>query len=257
MKRFLLKIYNFAYLSKEKTDANQEKIRNVEWNAIKKYIPVNARFLDVGCGAGYAMQKAIDELKCESYGVDPDPGAHGVGRYNNVNSQLNIIQAFSEKIPFPDNHFDIVYSSHVLEHVNDENQSLKEMKRVLKPNGTLIIGMPTATMAWIGLLSSWLFTTHQRFFNVIFKPFPFIKTGKTAFINLFIPESHSSNRAKTKLYDLKYYKINNWRKIVSTHLKIKKEIKPALYPYPEFIQLFRMKINHRLSSSVFFICSNN
>lgn len=255
MKKLLLNIYNFGYLSKEKTDVNQEKIRRVEWDAIKEYIPAKSKFLDVGCGAGYAMLKASDELNCESYGIDPEPGAHGVGRYKDKNLNLNIIKAYSENLPFPDNTFDVVYSSHVLEHVNDEGKSLKEMKRVLNPNGTLIIGMPTAAMAWIGLFSSWLFTTHQRFVNIVLKPFPFIKTGNTAFVNLFIPESHSSNRAKTKLYDIKYYKIKNWRKIVSIHFKINKEIKPALYPYPEYIQLFRLKKNRKLSSSIFFICS--
>ena len=84
------------------------------------------------------MRKATEELDCISFGVDPDPGAHGVGRYSdNSTSGLSIKKGFAEKIDYDDGTFDVVYCSHVLEHVNDEHQSLNEMKRVLKKGGVL------------------------------------------------------------------------------------------------------------------------
>ena len=253
IKSALLKIYYLPFLSKEKANINQKKIRDVEWNAVKPFIPVNSKFLDVGCGAGYAMKKAIEELNCDCQGIDPDPGAHGVGRYEkNYSSEINIIKATAENIPFGDESFDVVYSSHVLEHVTDEVKSLEEMKRVLKSNGTLIIGMPTAAMAWINLFTAWLFTTHMRLVNFFLSPF--ITTGKTKFINIFIPESHSIPRAKTIFYDLKHYKVSNWNRIVSGVFKVEKTFLPALYPYPEYRQLFRMRKESKYSSSVFFIC---
>ena len=178
MKKLLLKIYYFGNLSKDKIEENQERIRQVEWDALKKYIPAKSKFLDVGCGTGYAMRKATDELACKSFGVDPDPGAHGVGRYSdNSTLGLSIKKGFAEKIDYEDETFDVVYCSHVLEHVNDEQQSLNEMKRVLKKGGVLIIGMPTFNMAWVNFYTDFLFTTHHRIFNVIFQFFPFIKTS--------------------------------------------------------------------------------
>lgn len=253
-KSVLLKIYNWGFLSKDRVDANQKKIREVEWDAVKPYIPVGSSFLDVGCGAGYAMRKATDELNCKSVGIDPQPGGHGVGRYSELDKSLNIIQGISEKIPFGDSEFDVVYSSHVLEHVNDEQKSLQEMGRVMKNDGVLIIGMPTATMARINNLSQILFTSHQRLFNVLFGWIPFITTGKTSFVNMLIPESHSSPRAKTIFYDMRHYRIKSWRKTVEQNFKIDQVLMPALYPYPEYRQLFKMKKNARLSSSVFFVC---
>ena len=255
LKKLLLRIYYFGNLSKNKTEQNQEKIRQVEWDAIKQFIPSKSKFLDVGCGTGYAMRKAKDDLDCICFGVDPEPGAHGVGRYSdNSTSGLSIKKGYAEKIDYDDETFDVVYCSHVLEHVNDEIQSLSEMKRVLKKDGVLIIGMPTSNMAWVNFYTDFFFTTHHRLFNVMFQFVPLIKTGKTPLINLLIPQSHSDHRAKTIFFDLIHYKVNNWKSIVSKVFKIEKTILPAFYPYPQYIQLFSMKKNYKKSSSVFFIC---
>jgi SAM-dependent methyltransferase len=254
LKSALLKLYYLPLLPREKADANQKRIRDVEWNAIKEYVPDGAKFLDVGCGAGYAMRKASEELHCDCYGVDPDPGGHGVGRYDPTSvSGLRIIKAEAESLPFDNDNFDVVYCSHVLEHVNNERQSLEEMRRVLKPGGTLIIGMPTATMAWINLFTELLFTSHQRFVNIFMRPF--ITTAKTPLVNLFIPPSHSSHRAKTVLFDLGYYRVSNWQRMVTQAFDVKNILLPALYPYPQYRQFFRLKLNSGRSSSVFFIAA--
>lgn len=253
VKQFLLKLYYFSSLSKEKTDYYQRKIRNTEWDAIKQYIPNKSKFLDVGCGAGYSLIKAQEELECLCFGVDPDPGGHGVGRYNELDSELNIKKGVSENLPFEDESFDVVFCSHVLEHVIDEQKSLEEIKRVLKPEGTLIIGMPTATMSWISFFTEYLFTTHQRLFNLLFGYIPFINAKKISIVNFFLPPSHSYPRAKTILYDFKHYKVSNWKKIVEKVFAIKQTLLPALYPYPQYIQLFKMRKNAFKSSSVFFI----
>lgn len=254
VKSILLKIYNWGFLPKDKVDENQRKIREVEWNAVKPYIPPKSKFLDVGCGAGYSMKKACGELECECYGIDPTPGGHGVGRYSKLDSSLIILQGVSEKIPFESKSFDVVYSSHVLEHVDDEHKSLQEMKRVLKDDGVLIIGMPTAFMAHVNNISQLIFTTHQRIFNVFFGWVPFISTGKTPFINMFVPMSHSYPRAKTIFYDMHHYKIKKWQKTVERFFYVEHVLRPAKYPYPEYIQLFKMKKNAWKTSSVFFVC---
>jgi len=57
LKNSLIKIYNWPFLSKEETNTNQKKIRDIEWDAIATFIK-KGDFLDVGCGAGYAMKKA-------------------------------------------------------------------------------------------------------------------------------------------------------------------------------------------------------
>lgn len=255
IKKFLLRLYYFPFLSKEKTDSNQKNIRDAEWEAVKKFIIPGSTFIDVGCGMGYTMRRAATELNCKVTGLDPQPGEHGVGRYHKENlGNLNIIQGVSENIPFADETFDVVYCSHVLEHVDNEQKALFEMKRILKPGGVLIIGMPTASMAWINMATNLLFTTHMQIINNILKLFPGAKKGEARFINIFIPESHSTEKATTVLYDLHHYRVNRWKKTVAKVFDIEKKLFPALYPYPEMWQLFRMKKYKRISSSVFFIC---
>lgn len=252
LKSTLLKLYNFPILSKEKTNENQKRIRDLEWDAVKPFIQ-SGKFLDVGCGAGYAMQRAQEDAKCESFGIDPDPMGHGVGRTgsNFAVKAENIQKAFAENIPFESEMFDTVYSSHVLEHVNDEIKSLQEMHRVLKADGVLIIGMPTASMAAVNWVSNLMFTTHHRFVNFFFAPF--INTTKTNFKELFVPRSHSKE-GSTLLFDLKHYKVSNWQKTVEQVFEVKQVLLPGLYPYPEMLQWFSIKQSKSYSSSVFFVC---
>jgi SAM-dependent methyltransferase len=49
-------------------------------------------------------------------------------------------------IPFPDDHFDVVICSHVLEHVPDDRKAMHELRRVLKPGGLAILLVPMADM---------------------------------------------------------------------------------------------------------------
>lgn len=47
-----------------------------------------------------------------------------------------------QDIPYEDNYFDLIYCSHVLEHVEDDRKAMKELHRVLKPDGTALILVP-------------------------------------------------------------------------------------------------------------------
>jgi len=252
IKSGLLRIYNFGFLSKPRQNHFQKIARDTEWDAIAPFIK-RGRFLDVGCGVGYSMLRAAELPGIEAFGIDPDPNAHGVGRegseYNLVVE--NIIKATAEAIPFENQYFDTVYSSHVLEHVQDEQKSLSEMKRVLKDDGVLIIGMPTAAMASLNAMSQYIFTTHQKAANFLLKPF--ITTGKVYWWQVFVPVSHTSFDLPIT-YDLRHYRIKNWKKIVSQQFEIVETITPAFYPYPDYLQYFKLHKNRFFSSSVFFVC---
>lgn len=236
--------------SKEKVEHYQKIIRDKEWSFLSSEIPESSRFLDVGCGTGYTMTLAQKDLNCNCIGIDPDPGDKGVGRFSTEKKNVqHIVKGSAELIPFPDKSFDVVFCSHVLEHVNDETKALKEISRVLKDKGVLVIGMPTATMAFINWASQILFTTHIKIYEFLTG----IYKAPGNFIKIFRIRSHSYPRAKSIVYDFYYYRISNWKKIVSKEFKIKKIIKPCLYPYPDFPQLFKLHTSDFASSSVFFI----
>ena len=57
-------------------------------------------------------------------------------------AQNHIICAAGERLPFPDEQFDLILSHEVLEHVKDDHQAVGEMVRALKPGGRLVIFVP-------------------------------------------------------------------------------------------------------------------
>jgi len=252
IKKTLLKIYYWSSNSPERTDYFQKIARDCEWEAVREFIKIG-NFLDVGCGAGYAMILA-NKLGCEAKGIDPYPMEHGVGR-RQVNFQISandIIIAKSEQIPFPDNSFDTLFSSHVLEHVDNMTKSLQEMNRVVSPDGIIIIGVPSSSMAMLSWFSQLIFVTHQNIVNVLFRKF--IKTGKTKWWEIFIPRSHSFPN-KTIWVDVKNYKENKWKKVINNELNILQIIRPCFYSFPQYKQLFPLRKSGIFSSSIFFICS--
>lgn len=250
-KDIILKLYYFSFVSIAERNRRQEFVRTVEWEAVKPYIK-SGKFLDVGCGAGYAMKLAMEQCDCDTYGVDPEPGAHGVGRNEGeFMNNLNISQGISENLLFPSDSFDVVYSSHVLEHVSDTSKTLAEMNRVLKPDGVLIIGMPTATMAFINGVTQYLFTTHHRLVNWLFSGR--INVGKGSLKEVFLPPSHSHS-GKSVFFDMKYYRITNWEMFLKEYFTVEKRVCPLLYSYPEYRQLFPPARLTNHGSSVFFIC---
>jgi SAM-dependent methyltransferase len=251
LNRVLKKVVRFGYNSPEKKNYYLSLIRNAEWDSVKQYIPKKSKFLDIGCGSGFSMMKAIEDRECNAIGIDPKPLMWGVKFNEYHNEDLVIKQGDAEQLPFENNSFEVVFSSHVLEHVNNYQSSLKEMNRVLKENGTIVLGVPTSTLAWLGLLPQLLFTTHIRIANYILSFFT--KNNEIKFINIFLPGSHSESN-KTVLYDLRHYRIGEWRKKVSSEFSIVNEIKPAFFCFADFIIFFIIRKKIKYSSSVFFIC---
>lgn len=59
-----------------------------------------------------------------------------------LESPLAKVKMDIHEMPFEDNHFDVAFCNHVMEHVADDIQSMKEIYRVLKPGGWAIIQIP-------------------------------------------------------------------------------------------------------------------
>jgi demethylmenaquinone methyltransferase/2-methoxy-6-polyprenyl-1,4-benzoquinol methylase len=98
-------------------------------------------FLDVGCGTGILLEQLAKLNKdLELSGLDLSEEMLSVARqklekYFNVNLRLGSVA----KLPFKDNYFDYVTCVHSFHHHPDSLKSLKEMKRVLKPGGKLLL----------------------------------------------------------------------------------------------------------------------
>jgi SAM-dependent methyltransferase len=65
-------------------------------------------------------------------------------------------------MPFPDDSFDVVFSSNVLEHVRDRRRLYAEIGRVLKPGGYCLHAMPSGTWSFWTIVSHYLNLGHKR-----------------------------------------------------------------------------------------------
>lgn len=95
------------------------------------------RILDIGCGNGDISQHFAG--RNDQYGVDVED------RRRPENDGLVFSRVSSERLPFDDGFFDVVLSHHVIEHVADQALHLREMHRVLVPNGLVYLATPNRT----------------------------------------------------------------------------------------------------------------
>jgi SAM-dependent methyltransferase len=95
------------------------------------------KILDAGCGTGHLLDYCCDGI-AEGFGVDVSKVAIDLARSRYPKMDLSV-QDLS-KLSFPDNFFDKIISFNVIEHISGQDSVMKELKRVLKPNGTIIMG---------------------------------------------------------------------------------------------------------------------
>lgn len=107
------------------------------YKQVVKLIPIKAkRILDIGCGDGVLLSLI---KRGRLYGVDLDQKSLDYAA-TRVKAQLE--KAPAEKLPFKNNYFDTVVATEIIEHLSHPKQMLTETRRVLKPDGRLIITTP-------------------------------------------------------------------------------------------------------------------
>ncbi|WP_295430412.1 class I SAM-dependent methyltransferase [uncultured Thiodictyon sp.] len=111
-----------------------------------RYLPASmfggGRLLDVGCGDGEALE-ILRDLGWQVCGVEVDAQAVTAARRRDLEVKQGTLAAAG----FPDETFDAVTSSHVIEHVHDPRAFLTESRRVLRGGGTLVAVTPNVR-AW-------------------------------------------------------------------------------------------------------------
>lgn len=98
--------------------------------------------LDAGCGDGTLARAAACKGAARVCGCDLDPRMVGKARAtaNRDDMTIDLAVARLQALPFPDNTFDVVTCITVLTFVPDAIQAVREMARVLRPGGCLVIG---------------------------------------------------------------------------------------------------------------------
>jgi SAM-dependent methyltransferase len=97
--------------------------------------------LDCACGEGYGSHLLADAAR-SVVGVDVDPRAVEHARRRYSADHLSFEQADALKLPFEDDRFDVVVSFETLEHLAEHDELLAGFRRVLRPDGVLLLSSP-------------------------------------------------------------------------------------------------------------------
>lgn len=117
-------------------------------DVIKRLIRDEARasaVLEIGCASGVL----IEELKQSGFasisGVDVSEAAIEACHKKGIKEALLID---GTHLPYPDGRFEVLITSDVLEHIEDDGGALREWARVLKPGGKMILLVPAWQFLW-------------------------------------------------------------------------------------------------------------
>ena len=111
----------------------------IRLGAAARYLPAEARILDVGCSVGATLRSAA-QMGWNASGVDISQSAVDYCRQDGLDAhKIDGIQ-----LPFDDDTFDLVTNWHVIEHIPNVLEVMAEWRRVLKPGGVLMLETPAS-----------------------------------------------------------------------------------------------------------------
>lgn len=93
------------------------------------------RMLEVGCDHGVMLRK-FETLGAECHGIDISADSVAGAAHQRIQ------QGYADAIPFSDAHFDLCLASHVIEHLEDPEDLVRETARVTRPGGTIALLYP-------------------------------------------------------------------------------------------------------------------
>ena len=122
----------------------------------RRYGRSGSRLLEIGSGLGHLVGQL--EKRFETYGLDLNHWA--VARSKSEAKRTSLETASAQALPFADQSFGVVIIKHIVEHLPDPAQAIREIGRILEPDGILILATPNLASIlkplkgsnWIGYL---------------------------------------------------------------------------------------------------------
>jgi len=123
--------------------------RDLFWEHLARYelaarLVAGLRVLDLGCGCGYGADHLAVCGAAEVLGLDNSPAAVAYAREHYRRPGLRFELGDARRTGLPDASFDLVVCFELIEHLAEQDELLAEIKRLLKPEGRLIISTPEA-----------------------------------------------------------------------------------------------------------------
>ena len=172
---------------------------------IERYTPLHdRRVLDLGCGLGEYV-RAFARRGARALGTDIAVDRLIEARQRIVTTATRGVDGFmaaaGEALPFRDETFDLVVLNEVIEHVQDDRATLREVARVLRPGGTCVLYAPNRLFP---------FETHGIYWRgrYIFGNIPFVNWLPDTLRNRLVPHARA-------------YRHGDWQRLIAgTSLRI-------------------------------------
>ena len=207
--------YNLKSVAKQ----NFKRIDKLSKNEIFKeakyisYFNNNGNFLDIGSGLGLGLAYA-QKLGFKLYATEFDQNAID---FINTNFDADCFLGDLKNAKYPNNFFDLIHVSHVIEHVTDLDEFITEIKRVLKKGGFVCIGTPDSSSFLYKLYNNLMFLNFKvpKIIDGIEHTFIFSNKLLSNFAhkyNFKIVEHYSEGMGES-ISNLFSYKINIFKKL--------------------------------------------
>ena len=172
--------------------------------ALGRYFPEAVSFLEIGCGTGFVLSgiaKAYPGLAL----FGSDVYSAGLGFAANRVPHAQLMQMDARTIPFEE-HFDAVGAFDVLEHIEEDEEVLDQIRRALKPGGGLLLTVPQHPWLWSPIDA---YACHVRRYSRNDLHAKLLRAGfevlrSTSFVSLLLPAmvlSRFCNRVQTEKID--------------------------------------------------------
>lgn len=185
------------------------------------------RILDIGCGVG-AFVRRLREFSPRVAGIDVD-----AERVTEGGKEVpDLALAVAERLPFADGTFDVAVLHEVLEHVSDDQATLREAHRVLAPGGRAVIFCPNRLYP---------FETHGIFLGkrYVFGNMPLVNYLPDAFRDRLVPHARAYTKGRLRrLYRraglrplLHSYVFPGFDHVMARRKAVGRALRWALYPF--------------------------
>jgi len=123
-----------------------EPVQRIVLDLAAAEVPHPGAILDVGCGTGRLLREAEQRFAgARLEGIDAAEGMVEEARSAASGSSIGFRQGTAEQLPFGEAEFDLVFSTMTFHHWADQGEAIREIARVLKPQGRWLLADFIAT----------------------------------------------------------------------------------------------------------------
>jgi len=155
---------NNVYLEKKDNFNVDNYTRQLSHEIATRYLCASKKstlkMLDVGCGKGFQSLAFSEYFDVSA--LDGSKAAEELFQYHGKQIDFKCVDLENDSYGFSDNKFDIIFSKSVIEHVINTDHFLKELYRMLKPKGKLVLMTPAWETQYINFFDDY---THKRPFT--------------------------------------------------------------------------------------------